>query len=119
MPKAVFNAFAYPSEKFSDYLFNYQDVLLAILERRSFKTNHMYEMSNCWDYPEYDVYLVAEDGEEYLIDNKTNLTLKNIRRPIHNIHKMWRSTSFCEYNNGRDFVYSQKVRNFKRIKGVL
>lgn len=114
MPKAVFNAFAYPCEKYNDYLFNYQDVLLAIMNRMSFKTNHMYEMSSCWDYEEYDVYLVSEDGEEYLIDNETNLTPKDIRRPFHNIHKMWRSTSFCD--NGRDFVYSQKIRDLKYVR---
>ena len=107
MAKAVFNVFADPRrEEYynSDYLFTLHDVLIAIASGEDFKTNVMPEMSNCWDYDNYQVFIVDSNGIEYEVSNETDLTPKELR-PAHNIYKMWRAGSFCDLTKDRDFRY--------------
>lgn len=107
MAKAVFNVFADPrrDEYYnSDYLFTLHDVLIAIAKGKDFKTNIMSEMSNCWDYDNYQVFIVDSNGIEYEISNETDLTPKDLR-PAHNIYKLWRAGGFCDLNKDRDFRY--------------
>lgn len=103
--KAVFNAFAKPTDEYSDYLFSFNEVIRAIKNGESFKTNFMSEMTSCWgENNGYHVFIVDSYGNEHEISNETDLTPKFIR-PAHNIYKMWRSGSFCNPTLGRNFRY--------------
>lgn len=96
---AIFNAFADPKkEEYSDYLFNFQDVLKAIQDRVPFKTNHMSEMVSVWDaihfhHSCYTLYLVDSTGKLHEVSNDANLTDRELR-PAHNIYRLWRSGAF-------------------------
>lgn len=105
MIKAVFNAFADPrDEKYSDYLFTFNEVVTAISQNKPFKTNIMHEMFSCWEKDNFSVYLVDSNNNEYEISNESNLTMKELR-PAHNIYKIWRAGGFCDLTKDRDFRY--------------
>lgn len=114
--KAVFNAFADPrDEKYSDYLFTFNEVVAAIWQNKSFKTNIMQEMVSCWDSDNFSVHLVDYKGNEYEVSNESNLTPKELR-PAHNIYKMWRSGSFCDYKKDRDFRFTPEYHELEEVK---
>lgn len=116
MAKAIFNAFADPhDEKYSDYLFTFNEVVTAILQNKSFKTNIMQEMCSCWERDIFSVHLVDYNGNEYEVSNESNLTMKELR-PAHNIYKMWRAGSFCDVSKDRDFRFKPEYYELEEVK---
>lgn len=87
--KAVFNPFGASD---SSYLTNWNDTMLALKSKSSFKTNQMSVMEFAW-YEGYSICIVNDCGIEVLISNDSGVTKKDLR-PAHNIYRMFHAGAF-------------------------